>query len=217
MHKTSACLVHLLEQLAPLNAQRETIDQTPIPCALTWPRREARGLVHISPHCSWLSPVHSPNPNPAVQNAQGARPKASWWYGQEPHVPLVHVDSDGRITSESDDPEKDCRQWAQIGSRWFAIDAWGQLLGPQFLRKRMFNPDSHCFEVEFSEPKQGGAITKDAAVLYASSGWTSVPSVKWAVSLMDFVDELRRRQSHYGALRSFVKRKSFRAVINLMI
>jgi hypothetical protein len=121
-------------------------------------------------------------PNGAVQDAQEAKPKTVRWYGQEPRVPLVRVDSDGGITPKAGDPEGECRRWAQPGSRWVGVDAWGQSLGPVQLRKRVLNANSHCFEVEFSEPRQGSAAAKDAAVLHASAGWTSAPSVKWEIS-----------------------------------
>lgn len=137
--------------------------------------------------CSFLlsASIAFAAPSPEKRALKEAKSEVIRWYGREPQVPLVRVNADGRITaesSESDNPEDDCRRWAQVGSRWVGVDAWGQRLGPSLLHKREFKTGSRCFEVEFKELKPSSAVNKENVVLHASTGWTSAPSVKWQIS-----------------------------------
>jgi flagellar motor protein MotB len=60
----------------------------------------------------------------------GPKADASYFLGSVPHVPLVVVrGSSFAATSTKHHPCGDPKRWANKGSRWKALDAWGQLAG----------------------------------------------------------------------------------------
>jgi hypothetical protein len=108
------------------------------------------------------------------------KPKASYFLASDPHVPLAlvqgatfsSVGGDGRTCG---DPGR----WARIGSRWRALDAWGQIVGELEMRKTELYPVTGCREATMRR-----VSGTEGANLFVSadSAFTPRPSARWEPS-----------------------------------
>ncbi len=108
------------------------------------------------------------------------RPAATAWFlAADPHVPLAEVVG-GRI-HEAVEPAARGRcgspaRWAKLGSKWRALDAWGQIVSTRVASAKDDYDVTGCAELSFT-PK---ARTDRVSVLVsADSVWQSPPSAEW--------------------------------------
>jgi hypothetical protein len=113
----------------------------------------------------------------AVSKASKAS-KESFFLAGDPHVPLAVV-KDGQIGDKTFS-NKGCgapNRWKKIGSRWRALDAWGQPLGVFTASSKDDYYAFGCAELSFS-PKLPNDLTH--VFVSIDSAWTAAPSVEWA-------------------------------------
>ncbi len=137
-------------------------------------------------------PTTADAPPPEVMK----RPRASYWLAADPHVPLAKVE--GKAIHSVGTRGKDCgsaSRWASPGSRWHAVDAYGQTTGVfQVERAEAFDV-TQCNEVSFSA-KSG----KAGAGLFFSddSGYTPGTSAAYTPTVLE-----KRNFEHFlGAMES---------------
>lgn len=113
-----------------------------------------------------------------------------------PHVPLAVVHGH-TITSAFTDAERskgcgDKRRWAQRGSAWTAVDAWGQVFGTYRIRGSELYDATGCREVQLTSPPQS-----EETRLYISSdsSWHEPRSAEWVPSAEE------RRSLHVLSVR----------------
>ncbi len=102
----------------------------------------------------------------------------SFFLAGDPHVPLAVVKG-GQITDQAFS-NKNCgerNRWKKIGSRWRALDAWGQPLGVFTVASKDDYDASGCSELSFS-PKLPNDLTH--VFVTVDSAWTVPESVEWA-------------------------------------
>jgi hypothetical protein len=63
-------------------------------------------------------------------------------------------------------------RWAVVGSRWRALDSWGQVLGDAAVVKREIYDVTHCAELTLSKVPGAGATT---LYVSADSAWHAAP------------------------------------------
>jgi hypothetical protein len=109
--------------------------------------------------------------------------KPSYWLAADPHVPLAIVNGDairsvGKRGSECGSSER----WAKPGSRWRAVDAWGQSAGVfQVAAAEAFDVTS-CKELSFTERP---TIRSSGLFVSADSGYTPPKSVAYSASMAE--------------------------------
>jgi hypothetical protein len=124
------------------------------------------------------------------------RPKASYWLAADPHVPLATVD--GKTIHSVGKRGKECGsslRWANPGSRWHAVDAFGQTTGLFEVKGSELYDVTGCHEVAFS-PRSG----KSGVGLFVShdSGYTPAEPVGYAPG----APERRRFERLLGVMES---------------
>jgi hypothetical protein len=109
--------------------------------------------------------------------ARGRRPpqEASYFLAGDPHVPLAVVTA-GRISDSAFDSGcGDAKRWKAIGSRWRALDAWGQPLGIYTASAKDDYDVTGCAELSF-EP----ALDLSHVLVSIDSAWKAPASAAWA-------------------------------------
>jgi hypothetical protein len=99
------------------------------------------------------------------------RKKRSYFLAGDPHVPLAVV-KDGRIVDPTCD---DAKRWKTLGSRWQALDAWGQPLGVHVASAKDDYDVTGCAELSF-EP----ALDLTHVLVSIDSAWRVPTSAAWA-------------------------------------
>jgi len=104
----------------------------------------------------------------------------------DPHVPLAEI-AGGNIRQAvpSTSRSRSCgdrARWAKIGSRWKALDAWGQVTSTRTVSARDDYDVTGCAELSFT-PTARGDLT--SVLVSADSTWTSPPSAEWKPNTSD--------------------------------
>lgn len=94
------------------------------------------------------------------------------WLAWRPRVPLAI--SDKEMLAPAGQPC--CAPWARAGSRWQAVDAWGQVLGVASVGGGEGRELTHCFELEMTPES-----LEKRAMVFASQGgsWKQPAKVEW--------------------------------------
>ena len=118
----------------------------------------------------------------ASTDAAAQKTTSSWFYGADPHVPLATV-RNGKIHQAVPTADRglrcgDTRRWAAVGSKWHALDAWGQILATTTVSSLDPYDVTACAEVSFAPHTR---ITHDDRRVFVSadSAWKPAPSVEW--------------------------------------
>lgn len=116
------------------------------------------------------------------RHARAKPAPSSLFLGSTPHVPLATI-LDGRV-HDAVDPRargKSCgdpRRWARLGSKWNALDAWGQITGTHAVTASDLYDVTACSELAFaSDPSRDAHL-----FVSADSAWRASPSLEWKPS-----------------------------------
>jgi len=103
-------------------------------------------------------------------------PIGSWFLAGDPHVPLAIVRG-GRLGEAATRGCGDRARWKTIGSRWIALDAWGQSMGVYTASSKDDYDVTDCAELSMSP-----ALANDLTHVFVSvdSAWRPSASVEWA-------------------------------------
>jgi len=94
------------------------------------------------------------------------------WLGWKPRVPLAITDKEMLGTAG----QPCCAPWARAGSKWRAVDAWGQVLGTASIGAGQGREVTHCFELELVPE----SLDKRAVVFASEKGsWKPPAKVEW--------------------------------------
>lgn len=74
------------------------------------------------------------------------RPGELRFIDSDPHVPFFAIDPDHGLVQ----PRDACLRWGVIGSRWWALDPWGTVVGEYELYGGDGYLVTNCYELEFS-------------------------------------------------------------------
>ena len=119
-------------------------------------------------------------PDAGASGLSRARARAhtarSFFLAGDPHVPLAVVTRD-RITSISGDHCGARRRWKTLGTRWTALDAWGQPMGVYTATSKDDYDATGCAELSFAP-----SLAHDLSHVFVSvdSAWRAPASVSWA-------------------------------------
>lgn len=126
------------------------------------------------------APVQTGDPLPASRTVDPGCPEAGAgvrrWLASRPHNPLAVVDGEGIRSATA----ACCAPWAQAGSRWGAVDAYGALVGEAEVVGGAGYDVTQCYELEL-EMRSGAAGV--GVFVAADDGWQSPPSIAWAPSV----------------------------------
>jgi hypothetical protein len=119
---------------------------------------------------------------PHGRHGAAHRGRASYFLAGDPHVPLAVV-MDGRTVGVHTSAKSPCgrkSRWGIIGSRWRAIDTWGQDRGVYLAQASDDYDVTGCSELSFAP-----ALANDARYLFVSeaSPWRAAPSSEWRPSV----------------------------------
>jgi hypothetical protein len=112
--------------------------------------------------------------------ARRSRPTA-YFLAADPHVPLVVV-RDGRVRQAVSDEARgrSCgspRRWTTIGSKWHALDAWGQIVATRTVSAKDLYEVTGCAELELLPKRRDDART---VLVSVESRWRPSPSLEWS-------------------------------------
>jgi len=107
--------------------------------------------------------------------------RRAYFLAADPHVPLVVV-RDGRVRQAVPDAARGhaCgspRRWATVGSRWHALDAWGQITATRTVAAKDDYDVTGCAELALSPKRKDDLVS---ILVSADSDWSPAPSVQWA-------------------------------------
>lgn len=115
-----------------------------------------------------------PIPTKPVTNKQCHDKGAIRLIGSEPSTPFAVVNKKGEIDSAGD---ACCGQWARAGTKWKAVDAYGQIVGDTVISGGEGYDVTQCYELSF-ETKKG----KPGVGLYLDGPFKQPKSVAWTPS-----------------------------------
>jgi hypothetical protein len=117
---------------------------------------------------------HEPTAAPATQGAS----TSSYFLAPDPHVPLAIV-VDGHLSAAPRGHDcGDAHRWARIGSKWNALDEWGQIAGTFVVSAGTYRDATGCTEVDLSPASPD---TRRHVLVSADSAWTAPTSAERAV------------------------------------
>ncbi|MFV8756032.1 hypothetical protein ACNOYE_36230 [Nannocystaceae bacterium ST9] len=93
-----------------------------------------------------------PEPRTVIEGAMPgdigvpARPGELRFVDSDPHVAFFGFDPDHGLVQ----PAEGCFEWGVIGSRWWALDPWGKVVGEFELRGGEGYPVTNCYELDFT-------------------------------------------------------------------
>lgn len=146
-----------------------------------------------------------------LEGASEARPKVkrvahvaaptAYFLSANPHVPLAVVENGSVLPAVTDQDKRKQRcgskdRWAKVGSRWNALDTWGQIIGTVAVAKRDDYDVTGCSELSFAPDPESAkpasskrartaseiksvADDKTHLLVSADSAWQPRPSVRW--------------------------------------
>jgi hypothetical protein len=105
---------------------------------------------------------------------------SSFFLAANPHVPLaVVVDGHVRDAVPAASRGQSCgdrQRWARMGSKWNALDAWGQVVGTFSVSAKDPYDVTGCTELDFSPPSPQ---TKSHVLVSVDSAWRAPASAEW--------------------------------------
>jgi hypothetical protein len=118
-----------------------------------------------------------------LADARSRHAPRAFFLAADPHVPLAVV-SRGRVRQAVREKArgKTCGnrdRWASIGSRWRALDAWGQILGTRTVAGKDNYDVTACAELGFSDTRPDDL---QRFLVSVDSAWRPSASVEWAPS-----------------------------------
>lgn len=112
------------------------------------------------------------------------RRRRPWFMAADPHVPLA-VARDGKLRGAVPAADRGSRcgstsRWASVGSKWHALDLWGQIVATATIGAIEDPPYdvTGCREVTFN-PQKDLAHDDRSIFVFVDSVWRPSASVKW--------------------------------------